>query len=168
MKNIQSIKSVIAVTLGLSVLGVVGCSKNDRAEAKADANKAIAKTEDALGRAVDKVKDVSKDAKDSLANAWDNVKNYSFDKKDDFTASAKALAAKLDAETASLTSEYKEAQASASRKAAMEELKNSRADFDSKMSALGKATSSTWESAKSDVVVAWKRVQEAYYKARAN
>ncbi len=168
MKNIQSIQSLLAVTLGLSLLGVVGCSKNDRAQAQADANKAVAKTEDALGKAVDKVKDMSKDAKDALANAWDDVKSYSFDKKDDFTASAKALAAKLDAETANLRSEYNEAQASVARKSAMQELKNSRADLDSKLSALGKATSATWESAKSDVVVAWKRVQEAYFKARAN
>lgn len=168
MKRIQLMKTSLVCVLGLSTLALVGCNKNDRAEAHADANKAMAKTENALDKAVDKTKDAYADVKSGVANAWSDLKGYSFDKKDDFSASAKAMASKFDAEMSSLKADYSEAKASASRKAAMEELKSSRADFDSKMSALGRATSATWDSAKSDVIAAWDRVQAAYYKARAN
>jgi hypothetical protein len=49
----------------------------------------------------------------------------------------------------------------------MEELKNAEADYKEKLKALGNATADTWESAKQNVILAWRRLQAAYYKARA-
>ena len=57
------------------------------------------------------------------------MKDYSFDKRDDFSANAKALAAKMDVHISEVRANYSEAKASASRKSAMEELKNSEADY---------------------------------------
>ncbi len=127
-----------------------GCSKETRENASDTAKSAVA------------------DTKAAMSNAWDSVKSYSFDKRDDFTANAKALSSKLDSQLSEVRANYSDAKASASRKAAMEELKSSEADYKDKVSALGNATSATWDSAKQNVIAAWDRVQAAYYKARAD
>jgi len=166
MKNMQFLKLSLLSAVGASSLFLVGCNKTDRAEN--NANTAMAKTDNAMDRTMDKTKDAYGDMKSGVANAWGDMRGYSFDRKNDFSTSAKAMTAKFDSEMSVMKSEYSEAKASASRKAAMEELKNSRANFDQKMSALGNATSATWDSAKSDVIAAWDKVQAAYYKAKAN
>jgi hypothetical protein len=135
---------------GVSLLALTGCNKHDRDQAG------------------DKVKDAYQDTKDAVANGWDKVKSYSFDKKDDFTANAKALNSKMEAEVAELRANYSEANASASRKAAMAELKNSEADYKEKLSALGNATADTWDSAKQNVIASWDKLKASYDKARAN
>ena len=115
----------------------------------------------------DTIKNSYEDSKAALAKAWDNVKDYSFDKRDEFTANAKALAAKAEVQMREARADYSEAKATASRKAAMDELKNAEADYREKLRALGNATADTWESAKQNVILAWNRLQAAYYKARA-
>jgi hypothetical protein len=50
----------------------------------------------------------------------------------------------------------------------MEELKNAEADYKEKLKALGNATADTWDVAKKNVMLAWDRLQAAYYKARAD
>jgi hypothetical protein len=127
-----------------------GCSKHDTAEAKAD------------------IKDAYADTKAATAKAWENIKDYTYDKRSDFSAQAKAATSSLDADITKLRTEYSEAQASASRKAAMAELKDSEADYHKKLEALGTATADTWDSAKKNVMLAWDKTQAAYYKARAN
>lgn len=139
-----------AVVAAALVTGVVGCSKQDRADANATAKEAYS------------------DTKSVMSNAWDNVKTFSFDRRDEFTANAKALSARMEAQVSELRAEYSEAKASASRKAAMEELKNSEADYKDKLDALGNATASTWDSAKQNVIAAWDRMQAAFQKARAD
>jgi hypothetical protein len=116
----------------------------------------------------DTVKNAYEESKAGLAKAWDNVKDYSFEKRDDFNASAKALSAKMDAQLSEVRANFSEAKASASRKAAMEQLKNAEADFKEKTEALGTATADTWDSAKKNVMLAWDRLEEAYHKARAD
>lgn len=113
------------------------------------------------------VKNTYEDSKTALTNAWDKVKDYSFEKRDDFTAGSKALAAKMDVQLSEVRANYSEAKASASRKAAMEELKSAEADFKAKLRALGNATADTWDSAKQNVILAWDRLQAAYYRMRA-
>ena len=142
--------SVALLTASFTVLAFTGCSKNDRAEAG------------------DKVKDAYQDSKTAASNAWDNVKSYTFDKRNDFTANAKALNATLDAQVSELHANYSDATASASRKAAMAELKDSEADYKVKLDALGTATADTWDSAKQNVIASWDKLQASYYKARAN
>ena len=126
-----------------------GCSKKTRDDAGAAAQGAY------------------NDTKAAMNNAWDSVKSYSFDKRDDFTAGAKALSAKMDAQLSEVRAEYSDAKASASRKAAMAELKSAEADYKEKLAALGNATAATWESAKANVIAAWDRLQAAYYKTKA-
>jgi len=114
------------------------------------------------------IKDTYEDSKAAMARAWDNAKDYTFDKRDAFRADAKALGAKMDVHLSEVRANYSDAKASASRKAAMAELKNSEADFKEKTAALGDATAATWDSAKKNTILAWDRLQAAYYKARAD
>lgn len=144
------------VSYSLFALGLVagstfvGCTKSDRAEVSAS------------------VKDSYEDSKAFMAKKWADAKDYTFDKRDDFTANAKAATAKMDEEISRVRANYSEAQASASRKAAMEELKDSEANYKEKLNALGTATADTWDSAKKNVTLAWDKLEASYYKARAN
>ena len=140
--------AIIVVTV--LAAGVVGCSKKDRADASATAQEAYA------------------DTKNAMSNAWDDVKSFSFDRRNEFTANAKAWSASREAQLSELRADYSEAKASATRKAAMSELKDSEADYKEKLDALGDATAATWDSAKQNVIAAWDRLQAAYQKARAD
>lgn len=135
---------------GLAVAGVAGCSKETRSDASQTVKNAYA------------------DTKASMANAWDNVKSFSFERKDEFAANAKALSSRMDAQLAEVRADYADAKASSSRKAAMDKLKDSEADYKAKVAALGNATSATWESAKQNTIAAWDRLQAAYHEARAD
>ncbi len=151
MKDISTRYIPLAVlAAGLTTLVLTGCSKADRTEASA------------------KAKDAYQDTKVAVVNAWDDVKSFTFEKHNDFSASAKALTSKMDAQISELRANYSEAKASASRKAAMEELKNSEADYKAKLDALGTATADTWDSAKQNVIASWDRLQASYDKARAD
>ncbi len=135
--------------LGLSVLVLSACSEPDRTTLREDADK------------------VMQDTKTAVSGAWDNIKDYTYERREEFSSSANAMAARLDAEVSELRADYAEAQASASRRAAMDELRNARATFDEKLSALGRASADTWEQAKRETMAAWDRVQAAYHKAKA-
>jgi hypothetical protein len=137
------------VSATLVFAGLTGCSQQDSAAASATAQ------------------DIYADAKTTLSHAWDDVKAYSFEKRQEFQASAKSLSAKMDAQVSELRAKYSDAKASASRKLAMEELKNSEIDYRAKLDALGNATAATWDSAKQNVIAAWDKLQAAYQKARS-
>jgi hypothetical protein len=115
------------LSLGLATVLVTGCSKKTRDDAGATAQ------------------GVYNDTKNAMANAWDDVKGFTFDKKSDFEKSAKAMSSTMEAKLSEVRANYSEAKASASRKAAMEELKNSEADYKAKVNALGSATAATWD-----------------------
>jgi hypothetical protein len=138
------------LTAGLATALLNGCSKSDQTDAK------------------DTMKDAYADTKASMSKAWDSIKDYSFDKKSDFTAGAKAMSSKMDANLSEMRANYSDAKASASRQAAMAELKDSEADYKQKLDALGNASSATWDSAKNNVKLSWDRLEASYYKARAN
>jgi len=116
----------------------------------------------------DKASHAYETSKTAVVDTWHDVKAYSFEKSDDFKQRAEAISSDLDAKISKLKTEASEAKASASRSAVMDELKNSRADLSAKLAALGTATADTWESAKSNVITAAKRVEAAYDKARAD
>ncbi len=138
------------LTAGLAALALAGCSKNDREEI------------------ADKTKDAYQETKAAVTTGLNDLKSFTFESRDAFAARLKAQQARLEAEMSNLRAEYSEAKASASRKAAMEELKNSEVDYQTKLAALGNATSATWDAARDDVVAAWDRLQAAYAKARAD
>jgi hypothetical protein len=135
---------------GLAALAFTACSKESRDDI------------------ADKSKEAYADSKAAVAQGWDDVKSYTYDKRSDFALSVKAQQADFEAGVSKLRSEYSEAQASASRKAAMAELKDDEANFKTKASALGNATAATWDAARDDVVHAWDKLQASYAKARAN
>lgn len=138
-----------AIAALISLLAAAGCTKEKRDEATT------------------KAKEMYSDTKAALSNAWADVKAYTFDKKDQFTATARNLTSKMDAQAAELRADYAEERASASRKAAMEQLKNSEADYKAKVDALGRASADTWDAAKQNVIAAWERLDAAYKKAQA-
>ncbi len=116
----------------------------------------------------DKTKDAYQDTKAAVAKGWDDLKSYSFDKRSDFSRTVKSYEAQFDADASKLRAEYSEANASASRKAAMQELKDSEANYKEKLAAVGNASADTWAAARDNVILAWDRLQASYQKARAN
>lgn len=136
--------------IAAAALLVSACSKEERSDLRSDAAQAFDK------------------AKAAVTDAWADVKDYSYEKKEDFVASSKAMTSKLDAEISELRAKYAGAKADAKRSAAWDKLTNARADFDQKMSALGSATSATWEQAKREAIAAWDNLQAAYHEAKAD
>ncbi len=152
-------RSSFAILAGALIISGPGCSKAERAEAEA-------KTRDALAETGEKVREAYADSKAALSNTWEDVKSYTYEKREDFTAAGKAMKAEMEAKASELRAEYSEAKASASRRAAMEELKNSEADYREKLDALGTATAATWDSAKQNVIAAWNRFEAAMRNAK--
>lgn len=150
MKTTTAFTLSFAALAGLSSFGLTGCNKSDHADASAKAGDLVA------------------DTKAAMSHGWDNVKSFTFEKRDDFQANATALSSKWEAQKSELYANYSEAKASASRKAAMAELKDSEAAYQEKLAALGTATADTWDSAKQNVISAWDHLQASYDKARAN
>ena len=154
--HLNPLGSLAALALAFSVLVTAGCKENKKEEIKEVADKAVQATQNAVDK-----------AQVAMSNAWSDLKGYTIEKKADFTAGAKAMSSKLDAQVSELRANFAEAKASARRKEAMEELKNSRAHYVDKLAALGRASADTWEAAKLDVIAAWDKVEAAYHKARA-
>jgi hypothetical protein len=146
----KHIPSLLLAALGTAALAFTGCNKQDRADATAT------------------VKEAARDTKDAVVDGWGEVKEFTYEKRNDFSAKAKSLSAQWDVQVSELRANYSEAQATASRRAAMDELKNSEADYKEKLAALGNASADTWEAAKNNVVLAWDKLQASYRKARAS
>jgi hypothetical protein len=142
--------SLTLLALGSAAVAFTACTKHDRDDL------------------ADKTRDAYHDSKDAVARSWDNVKSYTFDKRSDFEKMANAQQKSFEASLSNLRADYSEAKASASRKAAMNELKDAEADYKQKLDALGHATADTWDAARDNVAAAWDRLQASYAKARAD
>lgn len=116
----------------------------------------------------DQTKEAVADSKAALARGWDHVKDFTFEKRSELELQLKAKQADLAAKLSELRADYAEEKASASRKAAMDELRNSERDYQEKLAALGTATADTWDAARHNVAAAWDRLEAAYAKARAD
>ena len=148
-KYINLHSSSLILAAGLAALTFNACSKQDR------------------DHVADKTKDAYADTKAAVSNSWNDLKNYSYDKRSDFSKEVAAQQADFDAGVSKLRAEYSEAQASASRKAAMNELKDAEANYKEKLAALGNASADTWGAARDNVILAWDKLQAAYKNARA-
>jgi hypothetical protein len=148
------------LVLGLAGLALTGCSERKHDDLSE-------KTKDAYQDTKAAVKEIAQDTKAAVVAGWGDLKAYTFEKRSDFTLSLKARQADLEAGISKLRAEYSEADASASRKAAMNELKDSESNYQEKLAAVGKATADTWTAARDDVAAAWDRLQASYAKARA-
>lgn len=133
-----------------AALALTGCTREDRADV------------------ADSSRDAYNNVKSATSNAWQDFKAATFERKSEFDRHARAMQREMEAQTSKLKAEFSEAQASAARKAAMEELKNAEADYKQKLDALGNASAETWDAARDNVVAAWDRLQAAYAKARAD
>ena len=147
MKLSHRFTFIRAIATGLLAMAVAGCTREERVDAGA------------------KAREMYHDSIAAISRGWDKLKTATFDKRNDVEAHAKALAAEMEAEASKLRAKYSNAKASASRTAAMEELKAAEADYKEKLAALGRATADTWESAKNNVIAAWDRLVAAYRKA---
>jgi len=148
MKN-TFLRSTTLLVAGLALVAFAACSPEKR-ETIADKSKAA-----------------YQDTKATVVKGWDNVKDFTFEKRADFSLQLKARQTDFEAGVSKLRADYSEAQASASRKAAMQELKDSEADYHEKFAALGNATADTWTAGRDNVVASWDRLQASYAKARA-
>ena len=149
MKN-QRPKVLTAIVLSALALTAFGCSNSDRDPAS------------------DKVEHAYDKTKAAVSNGWSDLKDYTFEKSSDFKDRAAAMSSDLDAKLEKLKADTADAKASASRSAAWEEVKSSRADLSDKLDALGNASADTWDSAKANVIAAAKRVEAAYEKLKAD
>jgi hypothetical protein len=136
------------------------CNKQERVEAQD-------KAKDAYNTTADKAKDMYASTSAAMSESWAKVKAYSYDKKDEFTSTSKALQAQMEAQVSKLQATVAKEQASASRTAAMNELKDADADYKQKLAALGSATAATWDSAKASVIASWDKLEASYRKALA-
>ena len=138
----------VAAGLGLALLS--GCNKAETAEARTTVKNAVAETRAAM------------------SDAWMDAKAFTFDQREKFTANATAISSRMEARLSEARANYAEATASASRRAAIAELKSAESDYKAKVAALGQATADTWESATRDTIAAWDRMQASCDKARAD
>ncbi|MES1167694.1 MAG: hypothetical protein ABUL61_00855 [Oleiharenicola lentus] len=148
MKN-KLLRSTLLLTTALTALVLGACSKDKREDI------------------ADKTKEVYQDTKAAVVQGWDDLKGYTFEKRSNFSARLKAHQADYEAGVSKLRAEYADATASASRRAAMNELKDSEADYKEKFAAVGNATADTWASARDNAIASWDRLQASYAKARA-
>jgi len=147
--NKNTIRSTLLTLIALAALGLTACSKEKREDI------------------TDKTKEVYKDTKDTVAEGWADLKDYTFEKRSNFSTKLKAHQTDLEADVSKLRAEYSDATASTSRRAAMNELKDSEADYKAKLAAVGNATADTWASARDNVIASWDRLHASYAKARA-
>lgn len=160
MKN-KLIHTTTLLVTGLALLTLAACSKSKREDI-------TDKTTEVYQDTKATVKEVAHDTKAAVVEGWGNLKDYTFEKRSDFSLKLKARQADFEAGVSKLRADYSEATASASRKAAMSELKNSEADYKEKLAAVGNATGDTWDAARDNVIAAWDRLQASYAKARAD
>jgi uncharacterized protein YciW len=150
IKMFRNSSLLVAALSLLTLLTVTACNKAER------------------DNVADKTKEAYQDSKAAVAQGWDNLKSYTFDKRSDFTLAVKAHQAEFEAQVSKLRAEYSEEKASASRRAAMNELKESESNYKNRLAALGDASADTWGAARDNVIAAWDRLQASYAKARAD
>jgi hypothetical protein len=148
MQN-KTIRFSLLFSLALAALGFAACSKDKREDIS------------------DKTKEVYQDTKAAVVEGWADLKDYTFEKRSNFSAKLKVHQTEYEADVSKLRAEYSDATASASRRAAMNELKDSEADYKAKLDAVGNATADTWASARDNVIASWDRLHASYAKARA-
>ena len=111
----------------------------------------------------------AKDVKDKTAEAWEALKAYTHAKQNDAVAYGKKLMKETD-------DQIKQLQARASRASGdakveydkqVKALKAKQAEAGKKLSAMGKATAASWDTAKQGFADAYKDLQSAYERAAA-
>jgi dsDNA-specific endonuclease/ATPase MutS2 len=138
------------VASGVVLLSMSACSKGDRDTISGEA------------------KDAYKDASAKVSEGWEKLKSFTYEQRDSFVDEFNSKQEQAEAELSKLKAEYSESKASASRKAAMEDVKSSDVKFKEKLSAIGRASADTWDAARDDVIAAWDELQASIARARAS
>jgi hypothetical protein len=126
-----------------------GCSREDRAALKANAQ------------------DTYNDSVATLDRSWDRLKEYSFDKRDKAMAELKSVSSRTEARVHDLQAKFDDRRSDEKQRSAMTELKRADDDYRSKLDALGRASADTWDATKAEAMASWHRLQAAYERARA-
>ncbi len=108
-----------------------------------------------------------KDIKDKAAETIDAIKDYAVEKKKDAVGVARKLSRKADADFKDLEAKASKATGDAKAKSQQQiaELKKKRAAASKKLGELGKATASSWDTAKQGFVDAYKDLRDSLDKA---
>ena len=140
-----------------AALFLSGCSKTDNTSTTVDKIQADANA-------------TAADVKTAVSNSWDAIKDFTFERRSDFSAGINRMAKQLDDDTRELRAKVANAPDAASkdRVAAVKEYDDARADLNSKLSDLDKATADTWADAKSGGVQAWNHVRTAFDKVKSS
>ncbi len=148
---------LLAAVMSPAAILTTGCSKADNTSANVEKVKNDAK-------------EIAADVKAAAADSWDSIKDFTYEKRAEFSASIDRMSGQLDDKTREFRAKVAGAPDAASkdRESAIKEYDEARADLKSKLTDLGNATADTWADAKEKVAQAWKRVQAAYDKVKAN
>ena len=108
-----------------------------------------------------------KDVKEKAAETVDAIKDYSVEKKNEAVRYAQKLSRKADADIKELQAKTAKAtgEAKAKSQQQLSELKKRRAAASKKLGELGKATASSWDTAKQGFVDAFKDLRDSLDKA---
>lgn len=108
-----------------------------------------------------------KDVKEKAAETVDAIKDYSVEKKNEAVRYARKLSRKADADLKELEAKTAKATGEAKAKSQQQlgELKERRAAASKKLGELGKATASSWDTAKQGFVDAFKDLRDSLDKA---
>jgi Skp family chaperone for outer membrane proteins len=160
MKTLVSLLVITSVAL-------TGCGRQDTARSTADSD-AASGTEPYVStgtRASTSAANAS--SVQPASPAWGELRSYSYERRGEFNSSLNAMNARVEAEVSELRANQSEANASASRRAALEEVQSAKSDFDEKSAALARASQDSWDQARDEAAAAWDRLQAAIARARS-
>lgn len=160
---------ILASFLVIGALAFTSCARQDTARSTDDSAVAPSGAADqpsAAGTGAASTSEVNVSAVSPEGADWNELRGYDYDQRGEFNSSLNAMSARVEAEISELRAEASGAEASESRRAAMEEVQNAKSDFDEKSAALARASQDSWEQARDEAAAAWDRLQAALARAR--
>jgi len=111
----------------------------------------------------------TKDVEKKTAETWESVKDYTHAKQDEAVAYGKKLMKETDGQIKQLQAKASKAsgEAKAEYNRQIKALKEKQAEAGTKLAAMGKATSASWDAAKQGFADAYRDLYRAYEKAAA-
>ena len=151
-------KSTHAITVAITSLALLvsaGCTREKSGDVS-----------DRAGNPQSPASSASSDVPAMPPAVHDSLTSYPFEKREEFARQFNAMQAEFEAKMTELKQGYNASKAGDAGRAAMEALTTAESDFKKKISALGSATTDTWETARNNVTEAWTRLQATYERAK--
>jgi Skp family chaperone for outer membrane proteins len=156
-------KPTLVSLVAVAALALSGCGRQDTAASSSESSAQPAGSSASGTRASTSTNTASTSP---ATENWSELRTYEFERRGEFNSSLNAMSAKVEAEISRLKADASGAQASQSRRAALDELQSAKSDFDGKAAALGRASKDTWNQARDELAAAWDRLQASLAKAR--